>query len=100
MLHDGMPHSAMNLGGQSGFAVKPLMRGCMCLSLVDQAIQRIVAVLAEQRGLLNRHWTLRAFKVRAFEYLLDSHRWELSELLGFPDGSHFATFEPVIIYAQ
>jgi hypothetical protein len=59
----------VNFSGQATVAVKALTRGLLRLGVADQTIQRVVSIVAEQILLGGSHEMLRAFKVRAFEYL-------------------------------
>jgi hypothetical protein len=63
VLDDRMLYHPVNLGGQAAVAIEALMRWLIRLVLVDQTIQWIVPIVAEQSRQCGRHWALRAFKV-------------------------------------
>ena len=69
VLDNGVVQCPLYFGGQATVAVKALKRGLLRLGVADQTIQRVVSIVAEQILLGGSHEMLRAFKVRAFEYL-------------------------------
>ncbi|KRA90980.1 hypothetical protein ASD91_13370 [Pseudomonas sp. Root68] len=55
MLHDRTLHSVLNLGGQTIFQVKASGGGLRRGSAINQTIQRVVVVAAEQRFSIGEH---------------------------------------------
>ncbi|MNN47110.1 hypothetical protein D3C81_1615160 [compost metagenome] len=61
VLKDTESDCPLYFGGQTAFAVKTRVSGCIRLKLADQAIQRVIAVAATQEGLCGFHGGLSRF---------------------------------------